>query len=326
MHHRLASTPSILITKVQAGKSGPPAGSIWLTILALLWLAAIAACQPTSAAEEVSTPTAAPPTIHSTSQPATPVSATATAVAIANVAPPTPTAVHTVTPSPTATATNTPTPTATPTPIGPCAQRRPTDDLLTLVTRQYGLSRDYEPADLAALSDYLPVGVTLGYPTLIREVIALPLQAMIQDMQAAGLQPFIISGYRSYASQAIAWNKWLEREGDRGAIVSAPPGHSEHQLGTTVDFGSPELEEIVGEEIEFHTYFYRTREGFWLAENAHKYGFTLSYPRQAFDLTGFYYEPWHYRYVGVELATHLRQTGSFLTEYQLLTQEPPCIP
>jgi len=149
---------------------------------------------------------------------------------------------------------------------------------------------------------------------------------MVEDMQAAGLRLFIISGYRSYASQAIAWNKWLAREGDRGAIVSAPPGHSEHQLGTTVDFGSPELEEIVGEEIEFHTYFFRTREGLWLAENAPKYGFTLSYPRQAFDLTGFYYEPWHYRYVGVELATHLHQTGSFLTEYQLLTQEPPCIP
>jgi zinc D-Ala-D-Ala carboxypeptidase len=295
------------------------------TLLIWLWLVLLlAGCQPNSVETAVDRPTA---TVTATAVVAAAPSPTRPPTTTPIAPPPTLTAVPTARPSLTPTPTVTPTPTATPTPIGPCAQRTPEDHLLILITRQYGLSRDYEPADLAPLSDYLPRDVTLGYPTLIREAIAAPLQQMVEDMRASGLRPFIISGYRSYAAQHIAWSKWVNIEGEeRANILSAPPGHSEHQLGTTVDFGSPELADIIGEEMEFHTYFYRTSEGLWLAENAHKYGFTLSYPRQAFDLTGFYYEPWHFRYIGVELATHLHQTGSFLTEYQLLTQEAPCIP
>jgi D-alanyl-D-alanine carboxypeptidase len=244
-----------------------------------------------------------------------------------------PTMIPTTTPSPTpeatatATATFTPTPSPTATPIGPCDQRMPDDDLLAIVTLEYGLSRDFAPKDLVPLSDYLSPITTLGYPTEVRQILVEPLVQMIQDMQAAGLEPLIISGYRSYASQAIAWNKWLSKEPERASILSAPPGYSEHQLGTTLDFGSPELPDIVGqEEIQFHTYFYMTRVSMWLSENAHRYGFSLSYPREAFELTGFYYEPWHYRYVGVELATQLKETGKFLAQFQLEAQSIPCIP
>lgn len=241
-------------------------------------------------------------------------------------APPTLTAVPiataTSTPPPTATATATP----TATPIGPCSQRIPDDGLLTFVTLQYGLSRDFAPADLVPLTDYLPVEVTLGYPTEVRAVIVQPLVAMVEAMHAEGLRPFIVSGYRSYSTQAIAWDKWNREYPERAAIISSPPGHSEHQLGTTLDFGSPQLADIVGEEYEFHTYFYKTDEGAWLLEHAHEYGFTLSYSREAFDVTGFYYEPWHFRYVGVELATHLHESGMFLAQYLLDTQPLPCIP
>lgn len=150
---------------------------------------------------------------------------------------------------------------------------------------------------------------------------------MVEDMIDAGLRPQIISGYRSYSAQAIAWSKWLEKVPESAAIVSAPPGHSEHQLGTTIDFGSPELAEIVGDEdIEFHTYFYKTSEGLWLDEHAHEYGFTLSYSREAFELTGLYYEPWHYRYVGPELANELKQQGLTLAKYLIDSNSPPCIP
>ena len=242
---------------------------------------------------------------------------------------PSPTATATQTLTPTATATATPSPTATPTatPIGPCSERIPADDLLTLVTRQYPLSRYYEPADLVPLGDYFPVNITLGYPNEVREPLIEPLQAIIADMEAAGLQPFIISGYRSYAAQVIARQKWAAQFPDWVDNISAIPGTSEHQLGTTVDFGSPHLEEVVGQEgVEFHTYFYMTPEGEWLLQHAHEYGFTLSYPREAFELTGFYYEPWHYRYVGVELATELFETGRTLTQYLLETQPLPCIP
>lgn len=238
-----------------------------------------------------------------------------------------------LTPPPTSTAissptiTETPTPTPSPTAVGPCADRHPGDDLLTLVTLEYGLSRDYSPSDLVDLSIHFPVTVTLGYPTQVRNVILEPLSQMVEDMIDAGLQPQIISGYRSYSAQAIARSKWLEKNPDSAAIVSAPPGHSEHQLGTTVDFGSPELAEIVGvEDIEFHTYFFQTSEGKWLEEHAHEYGFTLSYSREAFELTGLYYEPWHYRYVGPELAKGLKQQRLTLAEYLLDSDSPPCIP
>jgi len=201
------------------------------------------------------------------------------------------------------------------------------ESLLVFVTLEYGLSRDYVPQNLIRIDQYLPTDVTLGYKTEVREAVIGPLVQMINEMLANGLQPEIISGYRSYSTQAIAWSKWLEKEPDRASIVSAPPGFSEHQLGTTIDFGSPELQTIVGDEdVEFHTYFYKTSESQWLAENAHKYGFTLSYPREAFDLTGFYYEPWHYRYVGVELATELKQNSISLTQYLIENRQAPCIP
>jgi D-alanyl-D-alanine carboxypeptidase len=177
------------------------------------------------------------------------------------------------------------------------------------------------------LTDYLPVDVTLGYPSEIREVALQPLLTMIADMKAAGLQPQVISGYRSYYAQSIAWDKWNQEVPDHASIVSARPGHSEHQLGTAVDFGSPSLEEIVEEPgIQFHTYFFKTPEGIWLLENAHRYGFTLSYTREAYEITGFYYEPWHFRYVGPEMAAQLKEVGLTLTEYQLANQPIPCIP
>lgn len=237
----------------------------------------------------------------------------------------------TASPTPPATATPIPSPSSRPSPTPDrdilCSQRLPGSDLLTIVTLTYGLSRDFEPRGLVPLDGYLPKEVTLGYPTQLRHVAVGPLVRMIADMQAAGLHPFIISGYRSYSAQAIARQKWFEEEPERAAILSAPAGFSEHQLGTVVDFGSPELPEVVGQEdIEFHTYFYKTSEGMWLAENAHKYGFTLSYPFEAFEITGFFYEPWHFRYVGVEMATHLHEAGISLTEHQLAEEPPPCIP
>lgn len=218
-------------------------------------------------------------------------------------------------------------PYSSPTPPPLCAERFPDSDLFTLVTLEYGLSRDAVPDDLVLLSDHLPYSVTVGYPSEIRSVALQPLVTMINDMLADGLQPWILSGYRSYAAQAIAWNKWNTLYPDRAHILSAPPGHSEHQLGTVIDFGSPELASIVGDvTIQFHTYFAQTSEGKWLAENAHKYGFTLSYTLEAFETTGFYYEPWHYRYVGVPLATQLAGDGLTFTEYKLANELPPCIP
>jgi len=206
-------------------------------------------------------------------------------------------------------------------------RRPPDDDLLVLVSREYGLSRNYKPDDLVPLSDYFPPAVTLGYPTEVRYVIIEPLNQLVEAMQAAGLSPLIVSGFRDYAAQAIAREKWVEQYPEWAHNLSAPPGHSEHHLGTTVDFSSPDLPEMVGEDfIQFHPAFARTDEGAWLASNAHQFGFTMSYPADSMEETAFWYEPWHFRYVGVELATRLWERDLTLSEYLLEASGPPCIP
>ena len=272
--------------------------------------------------------------------PQTPPTNTPVALAAADTATPLPTQrppatltpIPTITPTPshtpTPTATFTPTPSPTPTKAA-CDERVPAqDELLVIVSQEFGLSRDYEPADLVPITPHFDRTITLGYPTQVRADVLDPLVNMVNDMLDAGLQPYIISGYRSYATQEATYNKWLNLEPDRVDILSARPGHSEHQLGTTVDFGSYRLHEYIDdsydEKLQFHTYFYKTPEGEWLQNNAHLYGFTLSYPRSAQEVTGFYYEPWHFRYVGVGNATALRDAGTSLTEY-LLNQDPePC--
>jgi D-alanyl-D-alanine carboxypeptidase len=199
--------------------------------------------------------------------------------------------------------------------------------LLELVDRQFGLSRDYEPADLVLLSDYFENDVTLGYPTQVSAVIIEPLKAIIVAMKEEDLRPHVISGYRSYSAQSLALQKWLEQYPDWARNLSAPPGHSEHQLGTTVDFGSPELAPMLGESfIQFHPAFAQTSEGEWLARHAHEFGFTMSYPANAFERTEFYYEPWHFRFVGIGLATMLYKSGLTISEYLRQQGAQPCLP
>lgn len=212
-------------------------------------------------------------------------------------------------------------PAATAAGLEPCARRVVDDtDLALVVTQQFGLPETYAPADLVPLSDYFTSGVTVGIDSYVRIGLIEPLQRIIDDMYAAGLGPSILSGYRSYGEQYLAWKWWNSQYPERVAIMSARAGHSEHQLGTTVDFGSPALDHL------FHVDFATTPEGLWLADNAHRYGFTMSYPADTYDITGFKYEPWHYRYVGVDLSTELRATGRILTEWQLDNLPPPCIP
>ncbi|MCB8966634.1 MAG: M15 family metallopeptidase [Ardenticatenaceae bacterium] len=292
-------------------------------IIVMVW---VSGCQPATAVS-ITHPSATPTAVATV-----PPTATSTSTSSATLPPPptftaVPSSTPTAIPSATATIAATATAVPSPTPTSACDLRIPGDALDTVVTLQYGISRDYAPADLVSLNDYLPYRVTQGYPIEIRQPVVEPLVQMIEDMEAAGLHPEVLSGYRSYSAQSIAWAKWNEKNPETAAIVSAPPGHSEHQLGTTLDFGSPELPDLVGEEdIEFHTYFYMTSEGQWLLAHAHEYGFTLSYPREAFELTGFYYEPWHYRYIGVELATTLHEQGLAFTAYQLANFPEPCIP
>ena len=263
----------------------------------------------------------------------------ASALSPTNTPTPNPTTQPTVTSTPTPTAS--PSPSATPAPtlfplpaldpqatLAPCEKRRPAaDDLLAEVSDNYGLDPNYVPGDLVKLGNYLPGRVTLP-DMLLRQPAAQALGKMVKAMLADGLAPTVLSSYRSYFDQAVAHNRWLVEDPANANEISALPGHSEHQLGTVVDFGSPEIPGLTGSTTDpFSPLFDQTSEGRWLAKHAFEYGFSMSSPPGAQLLTGLAYEPWHYRYVGVEMATYLHASGLYLDQY-LFKVRPvmPCLP
>lgn len=141
---------------------------------------------------------------------------------------------------------------------------------------------------------------------------------MLQDAEKAGLHILICSAYRSVERQEQVFNESLEERLDQGMdywdafadnrLSVAEPGTSEHALGLALDLISNQYTELdEGQED--------TKEAKWLKENCHKYGFILRYPPEKTDITGIIYEPWHYRYVGVEDATKIMEFGITLEEY-----------
>lgn len=125
---------------------------------------------------------------------------------------------------------------------------------------------------------------------------------MKNDASKDGINISIISGFRSYSSQKSIYNNYVSRDGKAKADrYSARAGHSEHQTGLAVDINS------------LYTSFENTNEGRWLNNNAYKYGFILRYPKDGEEITGYMFEPWHYRYVGVQLATKLYNNGNWIT-------------
>lgn len=116
------------------------------------------------------------------------------------------------------------------------------------------------------------------------------------------LDIYISSGYRSYSKQSTIYDRYVKQDGKEEAdAFSARPGHSEHQSGLAVDLN------IINDS------FANTKEAKWLAENCYKYGFILRYPKGKSNETGYKYEPWHFRYVGVDLASKLYNNGDWIT-------------
>lgn len=201
------------------------------------------------------------------------------------------------------------TPTAGPTPI--CADASDLlAGLLINVDRDTALDRDFAPDDLAEVR-LDPANVSYQ-PISLRTVVHQPLLDMVSAMNEAGLSVVVVSGYRSYTEQVLAHEKWQTLYPDRAPEISALPGHSEHQLGTAVDFSTPYMSRLYGET--FHVNFSKTAEGQWLIQNAPGYGFALSYPAWATEATGYAWEPWHFRYVG-RLALELTARSLTLTQY-----------
>jgi zinc D-Ala-D-Ala carboxypeptidase len=139
----------------------------------------------------------------------------------------------------------------------------------------------------------------------LREEAALATVELAEAMRAAGKGTLILnSGFRTYKTQKALYDRTKETRGLAVAEkLSARPGHSEHQLGLAADFSA------WGQGCVILVCFGNTEAGRWLAENAHNHGFILRYPKGFRAITGFQFEPWHFRYVGVELATELRTKG-----------------
>lgn len=241
------------------------------------------------------------------------------AVVLASSNTPPATATVAATPVPTITFTPTLRPTVTPIPptatatLDPaCAEYRDNLDLLTpVVNRDIALDKSYVPPDLE--SPKLAYRNAYIVPTTIRHVVIQPLLDMLTASNNAGLQIMVVSGYRSWVEQQAAHEKWSQLYPDRVDSISAMPGHSEHQLGYAIDFSTPYMEGLY--QNLFHTNFFYTNEGKWLNDNAAKFGFTLSFPSWGIDQTGYAWEPWHYRYVGVALAQELVDRHITLIEY-----------
>ena len=130
------------------------------------------------------------------------------------------------------------------------------------------------------------------------------LSTLQQAAKKSGFSLPLISGYRSYSTQNTIYNNYIKKWGQEYTdTVSARPGHSEHQTGLAFDVGK--LSNSYGE----------TKEGKWLKENCYKYGFILRYLKDKEHITGYAYEPWHIRYVGVDVATEIMQKNLTLEEY-----------
>ncbi|MFC5542851.1 MAG: D-alanyl-D-alanine carboxypeptidase family protein [Bacilli bacterium] len=136
-------------------------------------------------------------------------------------------------------------------------------------------------------------------------------EKMAQDAKKQGFELVAFSTYRSYEYQATLYNNYVARDGkEKADRYSARPGYSEHQTGLAFDIGEKGREDLWLEEA-----FGESPAGKWLAENAHKYGFILRYPKGKEHITGYMYEAWHFRYLGVELATKVKDSGLTLEEY-----------
>jgi len=178
------------------------------------------------------------------------------------------------------------------------------DDLLAPVNKQTTLRPDYEPEDLQPIPLYMKPPREMK----LRETALRKLIALWHAAEFDGVALTVISAYRSYDYQKELFQRWVDGHGEEEAnLFSARAGQSEHQLGTTIDFG--------GTAFDLTAAFAETDQGLWLANNAHLFGFVMSYPEGGEDVTGYIYEPWHYRYIGVEEALNFKRSGLTLTEY-----------
>lgn len=179
-------------------------------------------------------------------------------------------------------------------------------DTTLLVNKHYLLDKDYIPDDLVNVSQNYAWGEVGSQK--VREVAYNAFLDMWNAANEEGYYLMINSSYRSYEDQEIVYNNYKNSSGERFAdSIAARPGSSEHQTGLALD--------IFSKTNTNKNTFSQTDEAKWLKENAHNFGFILRYPEDKVDITGYSFESWHYRYVGVDIATYIYENDITYEEY-----------
>ena len=173
---------------------------------------------------------------------------------------------------------------------------------LMLVNKYYYLDKDYEPNNIVTTSG------TYSYANnSLNEETYNAYQELYDAAKLEGYTILIVSSYRNYEYQEELWNERKTMYGTRKADeYAARAGHSEHQTGYAID---------VADFYDTNDKFGDTESFTWMKNNAHKYGFILRYPKDKEDITGYSYEPWHYRYVGKEIADKIYKENITFDEY-----------
>ena len=177
-----------------------------------------------------------------------------------------------------------------------------------LVNKTRKLPNDFSPRQLIIPDVRFPFD-EYHEKKQMRAVAALALEDLFEKAESSGLYLYAVSGYRSYERQENIFNLKVENRGLEETLkVSAYPGTSEHQTGFSMDISS------LSNDFELTQSFGETKEGIWVAHNAHKSGFIVRYPHGKENITGYSYEPWHLRYIGIDEATYLYENNLTLEE------------
>ena len=172
-----------------------------------------------------------------------------------------------------------------------------------LVNKNNRLNKFYKPNDLIKINESYS-----KKDKYLRREACHYFEKMSNDALKDGYKIIAVSTYRSYFYQKELFNYYVKSMGKKKALkASALPGHSEHQTGLSVD-----IEGSIGDYNNFE----KTKEFKWMENNAYKYGFILRYPKGKENITGFKYEPWHYRYVGKKIAKIIHDKNITLEEYK----------
>lgn len=176
-----------------------------------------------------------------------------------------------------------------------------TDSILVVANKKHALPAGYEPGDLVRPQ------VEMLNECFVRQIASAALEEMFAAAEAEGIHLILGSGYRAESLQRELYDKYTKQYGREVAdTISSRPGYSDHQTGLAVDISDHDAKTYLTEEFE------NTPEGQWLLQHAHEYGFILRYPRGKDAITGYVYEPWHYRYVGTDVANAIYNEGSWL--------------